>query len=181
MKRAILLVTLAIALVSSSPALAQSTVTDIYKAMADNAARAAQARADAYASMVREAAAAAAEMAERRAAARVVYVPAPVSVVAPAPVAAPDWFALHAPPAARTASEAQQTYLEEALAYAKELDNEKTAAALVAQAGEVAAPMADCGIKPIRPVPPIGCRDLVAQCVLDGQGHPFWQWVCVNR
>ena len=37
-----------------------------------------------------------------------------------------------------------------------------------------------CGIKPIRPIPPIGCRsEMVAQCVCDSNGQNCnWQWVC---
>ena len=39
---------------------------------------------------------------------------------------------------------------------------------------------ATCGLKPLKPIPPIGCRDLVAQCVIDGNGVASWQWVCVK-
>ena len=28
-----------------------------------------------------------------------------------------------------------------------------------------------CGIKPIKPIPPIGCKDLVAQCRCDSSGQ----------
>ena len=39
-----------------------------------------------------------------------------------------------------------------------------------------------CGIKPIKPIPPIGCRDLYAQCLCDSRGqYCQWEWVCVGR
>lgn len=38
-----------------------------------------------------------------------------------------------------------------------------------------------CGLKPIKPVPPVGCRDLVAVCVCDSQGRNcHWEWHCVQ-
>lgn len=38
-----------------------------------------------------------------------------------------------------------------------------------------------CGIVPIKPIPPIGCRDLRPQCVCDGQGQNcYWTWICVK-
>lgn len=40
-----------------------------------------------------------------------------------------------------------------------------------------------CGIAPVKPIPPIGCKDLVAQCscVRDKNGmlQCQWVWVCV--
>ena len=37
-----------------------------------------------------------------------------------------------------------------------------------------------CGIKPIPPIPPIGCRDMRAVCVCDDSGRRCaWQWICV--
>lgn len=36
-----------------------------------------------------------------------------------------------------------------------------------------------CAIKPIKPIPPIGCRDLTPQCVSDNSGHGYWTWICV--
>ena len=37
-----------------------------------------------------------------------------------------------------------------------------------------------CGVVPVRPVPPPGCRDLVAQCTCDASGRNcHWTWVCV--
>jgi len=39
-----------------------------------------------------------------------------------------------------------------------------------------------CGIKPIKPIPPAGCKDLRAECVCDNQGKNCkWQWICVPR
>lgn len=38
-----------------------------------------------------------------------------------------------------------------------------------------------CGFVPIKPITPIGCRDLVAQCQCDSQGQNCrWIWVCVG-
>lgn len=40
---------------------------------------------------------------------------------------------------------------------------------------------AGCGIKPIKPIPPIGCKDLEAQCECDEQGAKCkWTWRCVR-
>lgn len=36
-----------------------------------------------------------------------------------------------------------------------------------------------CGVTPVKPVAPVGCRDLVARCVLDSNGHTHWEWICV--
>jgi hypothetical protein len=37
-----------------------------------------------------------------------------------------------------------------------------------------------CGIVPIRPIPPIGCKDLRPVCVCDANGNNCrWEWVCV--
>jgi hypothetical protein len=177
MKVAVVLALL-VSVCAPSPAVAQSKVADIYAEMGRNAARAAQERADIYAKMVADLAAAAAAI---PVAPRVVYVAPPVApVVAPvAPVS--DWWTRNAPiPPSATASAAQQGYLEEALAYQKEVDNELRARAVVAQAGLVTTAVATCGVKPVRPVPPVGCRDLVAQCVVDSQGNAAWQWVCVK-
>jgi hypothetical protein len=39
---------------------------------------------------------------------------------------------------------------------------------------------AQCGIKPIKPIPPVGCKDLRAECVCDVNGQNCkWEWVCV--
>ncbi len=38
-----------------------------------------------------------------------------------------------------------------------------------------------CGIMPIKPITPIGCRDLAPMCVCDLHGLScHWQWVCVR-
>ena len=38
-----------------------------------------------------------------------------------------------------------------------------------------------CGIVPIKPITPIGCKDLVAQCRCDSKGQNcHWEWVCVR-
>ncbi len=36
-----------------------------------------------------------------------------------------------------------------------------------------------CGIVPIKPIPPIGCTDLIPECLCDNQGQCIWNWVCV--
>lgn len=38
-----------------------------------------------------------------------------------------------------------------------------------------------CGIEPIKPIVPIGCRDLKAVCNCDSRGQNCrWQWQCVK-
>lgn len=38
------------------------------------------------------------------------------------------------------------------------------------------------GIKPIKPIKPIGCKDLVLMCTCDSDGtNCRWEWVCVGR
>jgi hypothetical protein len=38
-----------------------------------------------------------------------------------------------------------------------------------------------CVITPIRPIPPVGCKDLVARCVCDENGDNCrWEWTCVR-
>ena len=38
-----------------------------------------------------------------------------------------------------------------------------------------------CGIKPIKPIPPIGCKDLRAVCTCDSEGKDcWWEWVCTG-
>jgi hypothetical protein len=48
-----------------------------------------------------------------------------------------------------------------------------------ASAPPVPADSVGCGIKPIKPIPPVGCKDLKGQCVCDQNGHCWWEWVCV--
>jgi hypothetical protein len=39
-----------------------------------------------------------------------------------------------------------------------------------------------CGLKPLKPLPPLGCKDLVAECRCDSDGRNCrWEWVCVPR
>jgi hypothetical protein len=39
-----------------------------------------------------------------------------------------------------------------------------------------------CGLPPLKPLVPLGCDDLVAQCRCDAQGlNCRWEWVCVKR
>ena len=35
---------------------------------------------------------------------------------------------------------------------------------------------ASCGVKPVKPVVPVGCKDLLPQC-----GSRGWEWICVPR
>ena len=37
------------------------------------------------------------------------------------------------------------------------------------------------GVEPLKPIVPIGCRDLVLMCVCDSRGdHCGWDWICVG-
>jgi hypothetical protein len=38
---------------------------------------------------------------------------------------------------------------------------------------------AQCAIKPIKPVPPVGCKDVTPQCVTNSNGQSYWTWICV--
>ena len=42
-----------------------------------------------------------------------------------------------------------------------------------------------CGIKPIKPIVPVGCKDLIANCICvegpDHLQHCHWEWLCVPR
>lgn len=39
-----------------------------------------------------------------------------------------------------------------------------------------------CGVKPVAPIPPVGCGKQVAICFCDQHGgNCRWQWVCVGR
>ena len=35
-------------------------------------------------------------------------------------------------------------------------------------------------LEPLKPIPPLGCRDLIGQCICDGQGRCSWIWTCVK-
>ena len=38
-----------------------------------------------------------------------------------------------------------------------------------------------CGFVPIRPIPPIGCRDMRPVCECDSSGQNCrWIWICVR-
>jgi hypothetical protein len=36
-----------------------------------------------------------------------------------------------------------------------------------------------CAIQPIKPIPPIGCKDVTPECVSDSDGKGHWNWICV--
>jgi Sel1 repeat len=38
---------------------------------------------------------------------------------------------------------------------------------------------AQCAIKPIKPIPPLGCKDVTPQCVTTSNGQSYWTWICV--
>ena len=39
-----------------------------------------------------------------------------------------------------------------------------------------------CGLQPLKPLPPLGCKDLVAECRCDSNGQNCrWEWVCVPQ
>lgn len=161
----------ALVVLLSSSVFAQSRVTDILIEQSNVAARAALQRAEIWNRVI----------ADLTVAPLVLFPPRPVFV--PPPVVAP---VAPVPPA----SAMQQRYLEEALAYLREQDAARALAPRIWTAEEmyfaqvrseiVPVAAADCGLKPLKPLPPLGCRDLVAQCVIDPQGHAYWQWVCVR-
>lgn len=38
-----------------------------------------------------------------------------------------------------------------------------------------------CGVMPVKPVTPVGCKDLKAECVCDARGNNcHWEWLCVK-
>ena len=39
--------------------------------------------------------------------------------------------------------------------------------------------LAQCAIRPIKPIPPIGCKDVTPECISDGSGKSHWNWICV--
>jgi hypothetical protein len=39
--------------------------------------------------------------------------------------------------------------------------------------------LCQCAIRPIKPIPPLGCKDLPPQCASDSAGHGYWTWNCV--
>lgn len=38
---------------------------------------------------------------------------------------------------------------------------------------------AQCAIQPIKPIPPLGCKDVTPQCVSTSNGQSYWTWICV--
>lgn len=53
------------------------------------------------------------------------------------------------------------------------------AALLVTSHATVSA--AGCGMKPMKPMTPMGCKDLEAECTCDSRGDKcVWQWKCVK-
>ena len=46
----------------------------------------------------------------------------------------------------------------------------------------VTAAAGSCGLKPLKPLVPLGCDDLRAECVCDEKGKNCkWQWICVKK
>ena len=51
--------------------------------------------------------------------------------------------------------------------------------ALAFSAPEVCA-TGGCGLRPLKPLTPLGCSDLIAQCQCDEDGkNCTWGWVCI--
>jgi hypothetical protein len=40
---------------------------------------------------------------------------------------------------------------------------------------------AQCAVKPTKPIPPIGCKDVTPQCVTTSNGQSYWTWICVPQ
>ncbi len=41
------------------------------------------------------------------------------------------------------------------------------------------AALGTCGLKPLKPIPPLGCKDLCAQCQCNATGSDCrWVWIC---
>lgn len=56
------------------------------------------------------------------------------------------------------------------------------AMAVSAGAPPAAAQYSGCGVKPVKPVLPVGCRDLRLECQCDERGRNCkWVWICVKR
>ena len=39
---------------------------------------------------------------------------------------------------------------------------------------------AQCAVKPLKPIPPLGCKDVMPQCI-SSNGRSSWNWVCVPQ
>jgi hypothetical protein len=52
---------------------------------------------------------------------------------------------------------------------------------VVARATTVSA--AGCGIEPIevKPIPPVGCKDVRHECVCASNNNCYWAWVCIRN
>ena len=38
-----------------------------------------------------------------------------------------------------------------------------------------------CGLEPLKPLVPLGCKDLKLQCTCDSKGkNCHWEWICVK-
>lgn len=56
------------------------------------------------------------------------------------------------------------------------------AVALLTTSAPICTGQSGCGLKPLKPLPPLGCKDLVAVCRCDSRGQNCrWEWVCVPR
>lgn len=163
----------ALTLVSSLPLAAQS-VPDIYAAMANNAARAAQERAAIRSQMVTDLFALPIAILERQS-------PPPPVWVAPPPVVDFEQLLRDAFAYQKEQALARQAAIEAAAA-AIELEAEPPPAPVLLFL-PVADETADCGVRPVRPVRPVGCHgELVAQCVTDANGNnPHWVWICSGK
>lgn len=54
-------------------------------------------------------------------------------------------------------------------------------ALVLLQTAPAAAAAASCGLTPLKPLTPLGCSDLVAQCQCDSRGENCsWEWICVR-
>ncbi len=51
---------------------------------------------------------------------------------------------------------------------------------MLAAVGQSTVHAAGCGLRPLTPIAPIGCKRLAAECVCDSRGNCDWQFVCVN-
>lgn len=55
--------------------------------------------------------------------------------------------------------------------------------ALLFMAGQTSVSAASCAIEPpsVKPVPPVGCKDMIHECICNSQGQNCqWVWVCVK-
>ena len=54
---------------------------------------------------------------------------------------------------------------------------------VLANPGPVCASQSGCGLPPLKPLPPLGCKDLVARCqcveTADGDLNCDWVWDCI--